>query len=74
MALSSVCVLSAHAYRLASSLGVFEEVAQMLFANFETLLRSGVGHSNHRAPEIQGIRDVGTDAEENEEDEVHRVA
>jgi hypothetical protein len=51
-----------------------QEFPQPLFAYLERLLRCCIGHAEHGAPEVEGIRHVSCDAKDDEEEEINGVA
>jgi len=67
-------MLSTHPNRLSPSFRRFQEFAQLLPEDLQPLRARGVGHAEHRAPEVEGVGDVGAGGEEDEEDEVDWVS
>lgn len=71
---SPASLLPRHSHGLSSGVRRFKELAETLFADFEGLLRCGVGHTGHGAPKVECVGYVSADTKEDEEDEVDRVS
>lgn len=66
--------LLTHANSLPSRFTGLQKLSQLLLKDLQALCAGSVGHAEDRSPKVEGIRDVGAGAEEDEHDEIERVS
>jgi hypothetical protein len=62
-----------HGHRLPPRITGLQKLPEPLLAFLQRLARRRIGHVDHRPPQVERVRHVGTRAQEEQEDEVDRI-